>query len=741
MKKYTLVIIAMLSLFTFRTMAQITIADAHLAAIGTSVTVKGIATSGSELGAIRYIQDATGGMAIYGSSLSTINRGDTVTATGTLSNYNNLLEMTPVASFTINSSGNPLPTPQLITPHAFDDSLESELVRIDHASFIAGGGVFAGNTNYNFTSDGFNGQVRIITGSSLVGRLIPIGEVTLIGILSQFCATPASGCTTGYQLLLRDTSDLVILPGIHIISAITESAIATTSFNVNWTTDSAGSSLVKYGRTPALELGVASAAGLTRSHTVTVSGLTSAQIYYVQALSILGADTAMSSNKVFDTRSLSSGDIKVYFNTPVNTSVSTGTDAVTLMNTIDDTLIAYIDRAKYSLDMTIYDFDNSGISNISTAINNAYSRGVRVRFISDGNNVATNLGVADLSPSIPQELSPTGGIYNIMHNKFVVIDANSSNPMDPIVWTGATNWSFGQINNDANNVIIVQDQSLARAYTLEFEEMWGDTGAIANTLNARFGALKTDNTPHEFNINGKRVESYFSPSDGTNAKILQTINSGDNEIEFASMIITRLDLANALASKSGNGVYVYGIVDDQVTTTQWDILLASMGYQRMQDYTPSDIMHNKYIIVDQGNPSSDPTVLTGSHNWSNSADQKNDENTLIVHDATIANIYYQAFYSLFTNNGGIISIPSAIDDVAGSPMIIAYPNPTSNQLFVVSSVMIAQVNLVDMLGKTVISLPENDKKSAIDMSGFTPGMYYLQVVTADKSYTVKCFKN
>lgn len=741
MKKFILPLLSVFLLFSLCSKAQISIAAAHVASIGTSVTVKGIVTNGGELGAIRYIQDSSGGMAIYGSSLSTINRGDTVTATGTLSNYNNLLEMSPVASFSINSTGNPLPWPQVTSPNRFDDSLESELMRIDHVSFAAGGGVFAGNTNYNFVSDGYTGQVRIVTGTTLVGRTIPIGEVTLIGILSQFCSSPASGCTSGYQLLLRDTNDLVILPGIHIISAITETNLTTTSFDVNWTTDSAGSSSVKYGLTPALELGVATAAGLTRMHTVTVSGLSPAQIYYVQAFSIQGADTAMSSIKVFDTRSLSSGDIKVYFNTPVNNSVSTGTNAVALINAIDDTLIAYINRAKYSLDMTIYDFDNSGISNISTAINNAYSRGVRVRFISDGNNVATNLGVADLSSSIPQALSPTGGIYNIMHNKFVIIDANSSNPMDPIVWTGATNWSFGQINSDPNNVIIVQDQSLARAYTLEFEEMWGDTGVVSNPANARFGALKTDNTPHEFLINGKRVESYFSPSDGTNAKILQTINGSDYEMEFASMIITRLDLANAIASKSGHGVYVYGIVDDQIATTQWDVLLASMGYQRMQDYSPSNIMHHKFVIVDQGYPSSDPTVLTGSHNWSNSADQKNDENTLIVHDATIANIYYQAFYALFTGNGGIITIASSIDEVPTAPAIYAYPNPASDKLFVVSSINIAQINVIDVLGTTVAHTTVNDKSTTINMSDFTPGMYYLQVVTADKTYTVKCFKN
>jgi len=740
MKKNILVILILVSFAFINTNAQISIADAHIASIGATVTVKGIITNGAELGSIRYMQDTSGGMALYGSSLSTVNKGDTVTATGTLSNYNNLLEMTPIATFVINSSANPLPVPQLIIPSSFNDSLESELVRIDHVSFIAGGGVFAGNTNYNFTSGGSNGQVRIVTGTNIVGRTIPIGDVSLVGILSQYCTAPLTGCTIGYQILLRDSNDIIISPGIHIISAISETNINTTSFDLNWSTDSTGSSVVKYGLSNALELGVASTAGLSSSHTVTVNSLTPGQIYYVQALSVNGSDTAISSIKVFDTRSLSSGDIKVYFNTGVDNTVATGPNAVELINLIDDTLISYINRAKYTLDLTIYDFDNSGISNISTAINNAYSRGVRVRFISDGNNVATNLGVNDLIPSINQLLSPTGGIYNIMHNKFVVIDAKSANPMDPIVWTGATNWSFGQINNDPNNVIIIQDQSLAKAYTLEFEEMWGDTSAIADTANARFGALKTDNTPHEFVINGKRVECYFSPSDGTNSKILQTISSADYEIEFASMIITRLDLANAIANKSGNGAYVYGIVNDKVATTQWDIFLASMGYQRMQDYAPSNIMHHKYMIIDQGYPSSDPMVLTGSHNWSNSADQKNDENTLIVHDATIANIYYQEFYSLFTENGGVISI-SAIDELMHNPMIYAYPNPTSDKLFIVSTTNLTQVNIFDMLGKVLASKELKDKSTTIDMADFMTGMYYLQILTTDKSYTQKLIKN
>ena len=52
-------------------------------------------------------------------------------------------------------------------------------------------------------------------------------------------------------------------------------------------------------------------------------------------------------------------------------------------------------------------------------------------------------------------------------------DAESSNPNEAIVWTGSTNLTADQIHSDHNDVIIIQDQALAKAYTMEFEEMWG----------------------------------------------------------------------------------------------------------------------------------------------------------------------------------------------------------------------------------------------------------------------------
>src|SRR5437764_1271566 len=83
--------------------------------------------------------------------------------------------------------------------------------------------------------------------------------------------------------------------------------------------------------------------------------------------------------------------IKVYFNHPVNTAVATGPHAVYLNHTLADTLVGYIDRAKYSIDVAQYEYSQTtSYASIYTAINNAYTRGIKIRWIYDG--AATNTG-------------------------------------------------------------------------------------------------------------------------------------------------------------------------------------------------------------------------------------------------------------------------------------------------------------------------------------------------------------
>jgi len=721
--------------------AQTSISDARAMSAGTTVTITGITTNGSELGAIRYIEDGTAGIAIYPGTGSVAGfaptRGSEITVTGTLKMYNNLLELDPVTSFTINSTNNVLPTPQVITPSQFSESREGELVTINGATFSTPGGNFAVNTNYTFTANSQSGVVRI-TGSSntLIGQPVPSGPVSITGILSQFCSSPATGCVTGYQLLPRESNDIVQSAAIYFTSLPAQSNITTTSFTLDWNTNISGSTFVKYGVTPALELGFLASQGTGTSHTFNFSSGSAGNLYYIQALSVNGSDTAKSLVRPYATESNSSGSIKIYFNKTVDNSVSTGTNAIQLLNLIDDTLISYINRAKYTLDLCIYSLDNTGMSDISAAINNAYTRGVNVRIITEGGNA--NTGLNSLNSGINVLKSPTSISYGLMHNKFVSIDAFSSDPDDAILWTGSTNLTDNQINSDANNVIIFQDQSIAKGYTLEFEEMWGSNTLNYSTTNSKFGPFKTDNTPHEYKIGGKRIEQYFSPSDGVNSRLLEKINSAGNSLLIETMLITRNDLTYAITDKVNAGVTVYGLVDNTSSTTTWSTLSAAMG-SNLRDNTPG-VLHHKSMIVDHNNTSSDPLVWTGSHNWSNSADQKNDENTVVVHDATIANIYYQEFIARFVQSGGTVGVNEKQNDA----LIKIYPNPSqgSFNVYLAKTENNVQFQLFDVTGKNISKVNVTTSGSNLwnlQTSELSSGVYFLKINAGNQLYTRQLF--
>lgn len=742
MKKQLYLLLSFKIFFCSILFAQTDIATARLQGIGATVTVSGIVTSGSELGVIRYLQDNTAGIAAYDTQLAGLNRGDSVSITGVLFDYNGLLELQPVTGFTVHSSGNAIPQPQLIIPTQIGEATEGELVRINNVTFQNAGQAITGNTSYTLNAGASTFVIYIRSGSPMIGQILPNGSIDLIGVSSQYI--------TDYQIIPRDYNDFIIPPTIQIISPITVSNIVNDGFKLSWLTDSLGSSQVRYGITPNLELGYISGGSNTSTHEVTITGLNPASIVYAKCFSVAGTDTAFSTLGIYATKSLSTGNIIAYFNSSVNNSVAITQNATQLFESIDDTLIAYIDRATQTLDITIYDFNLTNISNIAAAIDAAYNRGVAVRVISDGSLAATNTGIAAISNSIIKIPSPTGTNYGIMHNKFVVIDAFHSNPNKAIVWTGATNWQEGQINKDPNNVVIIQDQSLAKAYTLEFNEMWGSSGPIPSVTNSRFGPTKTDNTPHEFNIGGKRVECYFSPSDNVNNKLINTINSADNSMQFASMVITRFDIAQAITDKVTAGVDAYGITHSSVGTITWNDLVAGMapGHMLANADSANSIMHHKYLIVDQENSTNDPLVWTGSHNWSNNANNKNDENTVIIHDQNIANQFYQEFYARFIENGG--SIITGTKEQTGLSGLI-YPNPNNtNQLMLALANENANdkqigISIYNSIGQLKFEQSIDSQKGInsinIDISAFASGIYYITIKNNNNQITKKLIRN
>ena len=433
-------------------------------------------------------------------------------------------------------------------------------------------------------------------------------------------------------------------------------------------------------------------------------------------------------------KSASTGAMTVYFNHPVDVSFAQTQQAVNLSNTLVNLLISYINNCVATMDIAVYSsYSPSATTGIAGAINAAYSRGVQVRVIYDGSTSSTMIPL--LNSAIPRLASPTTSTYGIMHNKFVIFDANNTNANVPFVWTGSTNWTTAQIDGpDKNSVLIIQDQSLALAYKIEFEEMWGSTTLTPDTTNSKFGPHKSDNTPHNFIIGGKNVESYFSPSDGTTAKIVSVINSANTDIEVAVMDFTRTDCSSAIITKYNGGVSNSNVLVDSNNPSGNQIvtLQSVLPTNHAQVYSGSGIMHHKFMVVDNYNSASDPLVLVGSHNWSTSAETKNDENTLIVHDANIANQYYQAFAYLFQLAGGVITPPlSTISSTYQDGLLKLYPNPNNGLLHLFANQIIdhLDINIFDILGNKITTTKyDSFTQNTIDMTNQPTGMYFIEAI-------------
>ncbi len=317
-----------------------------------------------------------------------------------------------------------------------------------------------------------------------------------------------------------------------------------------------------------------------------------------------------------------------------------------------------------------------------------------------------------------------------MHNKFIVADVNSI--LQCKVLITSANFTENNLFEDSNNLLIIQDQALAKNYTIEFNEMWGGAGATS-TSNSKFGTDKEDNTPHYFNIGGKLVEVYFSPSDHVESYIDRSLNTASSDVGFALFTFTRDLFAESLIHLKSNDIDVYGVIDNKKFFGSEDNNLAKEGVSVL-DFNRKDDMHNKYAFVDALDSLSDPLVITGSYNWSNSAEEKYDENTIIIHDFKIVNQYYEDL-NTFTSFG---------HEKALLEELIVYPNPSSSSIHFnnISPLISNEINLsiIDLSGATIYS-KQIDLQDEVDLSKLNAGIYFLKLRTKYNFSVKKLIRN
>lgn len=705
------IFVVTLLLLPFNLFSQIIpVAQARSLAPGNTVTVRGIVTNGGELGKIRYLQDGTAGIAAFAGTGSmagfdaAVKAGDSVQVSGTLISFQGLLEINPVSNWQIIGSGYALPQPVPVSLDQLTDDLESRLVQVKCAFFEDAGGVFQNSGVYPLEDAAGNpGVVYLRSGHPLQGSAIPPATAQLTGILSDF---------NGYQLLPRIQADITPSVCLNFIGEPEQSNILTNGFTISWETGLPASAKILYDTVPVALQQQADIGTVSTTHSHTLSNLLPGRIYWVQVRASHNGEEVASQTRPFATRSLSSGQIKVYFNHEID-PVAAGSelpDGQSFVAVRDET-VARIDAAQYSIDVAMY---NNNRDDITAALKAAQARGVRVRYIA-ALDAANN--ALDPAPNFPVLY---GNDEAIMHDKFMIVDVDSYDRC--WVMSGSLNWTTGNMVSDYNNTLFIQDQSLARAYELEFEEMWGGGAALPEPANSRFGADKKDNTPHQFIVGEVPIECWFSPSDGTTQYIADAIRGADGEALFALFSYTKEEQSQALLDVRDAGVSVRGMIENiNDPGAEYDYLLSQNI--DVQHHAASGDLHHKYVVLDAGHP--DPALVTGSHNWSLAAETTNDENTLLIRDARIAQLYKAEFERRWTEITTATQTPSP-----DAPTLS--PNPVTEVLQLrFEAPAMRQLTTYNALGMPVLHLlAQNVSGIDLPVGHLPPGFYFVMVESA-----------
>ena len=283
--------------------------------------------------------------------------------------------------------------------------------------------------------------------------------------------------------------------GPLIISDIFFSNITKTSVTVNWKTDTAANGRVRWMVSDSVNQPFVYTNTMTNTnnlttHFITLFGLQPGKVYACQIKSALLNDSVLSPVLYFSTQSNSSGKIKAYFNHSIDSIVSTGTKANGNVD-FQALLINRIDSSNNSIDITANEFAKLPL--VYNALIDAKNRGVKIRLIYDSkpNSTLVDSVIAAGIPVIKRNFDITDG--HCMNNNFWIFDQrNDTTNKTTWVWTGSANITDQHFYKHKNNVVLIQDKSLAAAYTREFEMMWGSHGNSPNSDSAKFGIKKTD---------------------------------------------------------------------------------------------------------------------------------------------------------------------------------------------------------------------------------------------------------
>jgi phosphatidylserine/phosphatidylglycerophosphate/cardiolipin synthase-like enzyme len=282
----------------------------------------------------------------------------------------------------------------------------------------------------------------------------------------------------------------------------------------------------------------------------------------------------------------------------------------------DKGLFRLINGAQDSIDGAFYDIEDPGVVD---AFIKAKERGVRIRLVTDTDNM-----VEKNDPSKPREAIvrlKKAGIKivddqrsAIMHHKFMVVD-------DRTVWMGSTNLTPTSLYCHNNNAMILRSPALANAFSKEFGRLFEEK---------QFGISTRGLVPRvaPISIGGAEVRVFFSPMGGGRAAVVAELAKAKKSVHFMTFSLTDVEVGKTMVEKAKAGLQVAGIFDRWLAAGQYSLFsqFRSAKLDVLRDGNEA-LMHHKVIVIDR------QTLISGSYNYSQNAEQNNNEAFVIVKGA------------------------------------------------------------------------------------------------------------
>ena len=146
----------------------------------------------------------------------------------------------------------------------------------------------------------------------------------------------------------------------------------------------------------------------------------------------------------------------------------------------------------------------------------------------------------------------------------------------------------------------------------------------------------------------------------------------------------------------------------------------------------------------------DTVIASGIAKWNGSNWERVIPNTtnLLISDFLIRGneLYitgsFSEINSIIVNNIAKYILGTGINDSQINNQLSVYPNPSANKLNIeINSGIIQKTSIYNLTGKLIKSIPCNTPKQELDISTLSPGLYFLDVVSDQRTFRKRFVKN